>query len=151
MSSCGRTRTGRWTSAAAIASGHDDHLVVWDKPQRASWMDPGAYAAIPETVTIRELRVRVKQRGFRTRTLIVMTTLLDAGEFSHDELAALYRARWHAELDIRSLKQTLKMDVLRCKTPAMVRKEIWAHLLVANLIRGVMAEAARGHGVPAGS
>jgi hypothetical protein len=127
--------------------GHDDHLVVWSKPQRASWMDPETYAAIPETVTIRELRVRVKQRGFRTRVVIVMTTLLDAKEFSHDELATLYRARWHAELDIRSLKQTLKMDVLRCQTPAMVRKEIWAHLLVANLIRGVMAEAAREHGV----
>jgi Transposase DDE domain len=127
--------------------GHDDHLVVWSKPQRANWMDPETYATIPETVTIRELRVRVAQRGFRTRVLIVMTTLLDAGAFSHDELATLYRARWHAELDIRSLKQTLKMDVLRCKTPAMVRKEIWAHLLVANLIRGVMAKAAREHGV----
>jgi Transposase DDE domain len=127
--------------------GHDDHLVVWSKPQRASWMDRETYAAIPETVTIRELRVRVAQRGFRTRVLIVMTTLLDGGEFSHDELALLYRARWHAELDIRSLKQTLKMDVLRCKTPEMVRKEFWAHLLVANLIRGVMAEAARQHGV----
>jgi hypothetical protein len=127
--------------------GHDDHLVVWSKPQRASWMDPETYAAIPETVTIRELRVRVKQRGFRTRVVIVMTTLLGAKEFSHDELATLYRARWHAELDIRSLKQTLKMDVLRCRTPEMVRKEIWAHLLVANLIRGVMAEAAREHGV----
>jgi hypothetical protein len=127
--------------------GHDDHLVVWDKPQRASWMDPETYAAIPETVTIREVRVRVTQRGFRTRVLIVMTTLVAAGEFSHDELATLYRARWHAELDMRSLKQTLKMDVLRCQTPDMVRKEIWAHLLVANLIRGVMAEAARVHGV----
>jgi hypothetical protein len=127
--------------------GHDDHLVVWHKPQRASWMDRGTYAAIPETVTIRELRVRVVQRGFRTRVLIVMTTLLDAGEFPHDELATLYRSRWHAELDIRSLKQTLKMDVLRCKTPEMVRKEIWTHLLVANLIRGVMAEAARANGV----
>ncbi|MCA1682887.1 MAG: IS4 family transposase [Actinobacteria bacterium] len=127
--------------------GHDDHLVVWHKPQRASWMGPEAYAVTPEAVTIRELRVRVAHRGFRTRTLIVMTTLLDAIEFSHDELATLYRARWHAELDIRSLKQTLKMDVLRCKTPEMVRKEIWAHLLVANLVRGVMAEAARGHDV----
>jgi Transposase DDE domain len=127
--------------------GHDDHLVVWHKPQRASWMDAETYAAIPGTVTIRELRVRVTQRGFRTRVLVVMTTLLGAGEFPHDALAALYRARWHAELDIRSLKQTLKMDVLRCKTPEMVRKEIWAHLLVANLIRGVMAEAAREHGV----
>jgi len=127
--------------------GHDDHLVVWSKPQRASWMGAETYAAIPETVTIRELRVRVAQRGFRTRALIVMTTLLGAGEFPHDELATLYRARWHAELDTRSLKQTLKMDVLRCKTPEMVRKEIWAHLLVANLVRGVMAEAAREHGV----
>jgi hypothetical protein len=127
--------------------GHDDHLVVWSKPQRANWMDQETYAAIPDTVTIRELRVRVVQRGFRTRVLIVMTTLVDGGEFSHDELAILYRARWHAELDIRSIKQTLKMDVLRCKTPEMVRKEIWAHLLVANLIRGVMAEAARQHGV----
>ena len=78
--------------------GHDDHLVVWHKPQRASWMGAEAYAAIPETVTIRELRVRVAQRGFRTRVLIVMTTLLDAIEFSHDELAILYRARWHAEV-----------------------------------------------------
>jgi hypothetical protein len=127
--------------------GRDDHLVVWHKPQRATWMDPATYAAIPETVTIRELRVRVAQRGFRTRVLIVMTTLLDAGEFSRDELASVYRARWHAELDIRALKQTLKMDVLRCKSPEMVRKEIWAHLLIANLIRGVIAEAARLHGV----
>src|SRR6185437_5407787 len=61
--------------------GHDDHLVVWHKPQRASWMGPEAYAVIPEAVTVRELRVRVAQRGFRTRTLIVMTTLLDAIEF----------------------------------------------------------------------
>jgi hypothetical protein len=78
---------------------------------------------------------------------VVVTSLLDAGAFPRRELAALYRARWHAELDIRALKQTLKMDVLRCKTPALVRKEFWGHLLVANLIRGVMAEAARRHGV----
>ena len=127
--------------------GHDDHLVVWHKPQRARWMDQETYDAIAATVTVRELRVRVVQRGFRTRVLIVMTTLLDAEEFTHDELATLYRARWHAELDIRSLKQTLQMDVLRCQTPEMVRKEIWGHLLVANLIRGVMAEAARLRGV----
>jgi hypothetical protein len=62
-------------------------------------------------------------------------------------VAGLYRARWHAELDIRSIKQTMKMDVLRCKTPGLVRKEIWAHLLAYNLIRGVMAEAARRHGL----
>ena len=127
--------------------GHDDHTVEWSQPQRARGMDPETYAAMPETLTIRVLRVRVVQRGFRTRTLILMTTLLDAEEFSHNELAGLYRARWHAELDLRSIKQTLKMDVLRCKAPEMVRTEIWGHLLGCNLIRGLMAESARRHGV----
>jgi hypothetical protein len=127
--------------------GDDDHLVEWSKPQRASWMDRETYATIAETLTVREVRVRVVQRGFRTRVLIVMTTLLDPEEFTHDELADLYRARWYAELDLRSIKQTLKMDVLRCMTPEMVRKEIWGHLLATNLIRGVMAEAARQHDV----
>jgi Transposase DDE domain len=127
--------------------GDDDHLVEWRKPQRATWMDPETYATIADTITVRELRVRVVQRGFRTRVLIVMTTLLDPEEFTHDELADLYRARWYAELDLRSIKQTLKMDVLRCMTPAMVRKEIWGHLLATNVIRGVMAEAARRHDV----
>lgn len=127
--------------------GDDDHLVEWSKPQRASGMDRETYAPIAETLTVREVRVRVVQRGFRTRVLIVMTTLLDPEEFTHDELADLYRARWYAELDLRSIKQTLKMDVLRCMTPEMVRKEIWGHLLATNLIRGVMAEAARQHDV----
>jgi len=127
--------------------GKDDHLVEWARPQRASWMDKGVYATIPETLTARELRVRVGQRGFRTRVLIVVTTLLEAGSFSHAELAGLYRARWHVELDLRSIKLTLQMDVLRCKTPEMVRKELWGHLLISNLIRGVMAESARRHGV----
>jgi Transposase DDE domain len=122
--------------------GNDDHVVEWSKPQRASWMDEETYATIAETLTVRELRVRVVHRGFRTRVVIVMTTLLNPKKFTHDELANLYRARWHAELDLRSIKQTLKMDVLRCMTPEMVRKEIWGHLLVSNLIRGVMAEAA---------
>jgi len=127
--------------------GKDDHLVEWARPQRASWMDKELYATIPETLTVRELRVRVGRRGFRTRVLVVATTLLDAGSFSHSELAGLYRARWHVELDLRSIKLTLKMDVLRCKTPEMVRKELWGHLLISNLIRGVMAESARRHGV----
>jgi hypothetical protein len=127
--------------------GKDDHLVEWARPQRASWMDKELYATIPETLTVRELRVRVGQRGFRTRVLIVATTLLDADSFSHAEIAGLYRARWHVEVDLRPIKLTLKMDVLRCKSPEMVRKELWGHLLIANLIRGVMAEAARRHGV----
>ena len=84
------------------------------------------FAALPRVLLMREAKVRVDKRGFRTKVFVVVTTLLDPEVFPRQELAGLYRARWHAELDIRSIKQTLKMDVLRCKTPAMVRKEIWA-------------------------
>jgi hypothetical protein len=77
----------------------------------------------------------------------VATTLLDPAEFTAGDLAGLYRQRWSAELDLRSLKQTLQMDVLRCKTPESVRKELWAHVLAYNLVRTVMAQAAATHGV----
>jgi hypothetical protein len=128
--------------------GREDHLVEWRRDRnRRPWMGRAEFAALPRVMVMRELRVRVEQPGFRTRSFVVVTPLLDPEAFPRRELAAAYRARWHCELDIRSLKQTLKMDVLRCKTPAMVRKEFWAHLLAANLIRGMMAEAARRHGL----
>jgi hypothetical protein len=131
-----------------VRLGREDHLVEWHRGRsRRAWMTREEFAALPRAMVMRELRVRVEQPGFRTRSFVVVTTLLDPEAFPRRELAALYRARWHCELDIRSLKQALKMDVLRCKSPGMVRKEFWAHLLVANLIRGVMAEAARRHGV----
>ena len=90
---------------------------------------------------IRVLRVCVPQRGFRTRVVLVATTLLEAQVYSKEDLAGLHRARWHAELDLRSIKQTMQMDVLRCKTPAMVRKEIWGHLLVSHLLRAATPQA----------
>jgi hypothetical protein len=127
--------------------GRADHVVSWTKPKRPAWMDEATYAGLPVTVDIRVLRVCVPQRGFRTRVVLVATTLLDAQLYSKEDLAGLYRARWHAELDLRSIKQTMQMNVLRCKTPTMVRKEIWGHLLVYNLLRAAMAQAARGHGV----
>jgi hypothetical protein len=96
---------------------------------------------------VRECRVRVDQPGFRVQTLIVATTLLDAATFTKDDLAQLYRARWNAELDLRSLKQTLQMDILRCKTPELVRKELWTHILAYNLIRTIIAQAATKHGL----
>ena len=99
-------------------------------------MDRLSFRRLPRSLEMRELRVRVDKPGFRTREFVVVTSLLDAELYPREELAGLYRARWHAELDIRSIKQTMKMDVLRCKTPEMVRKEIWAHLLVYNMIRG---------------
>jgi hypothetical protein len=127
--------------------GREDHVVTWPKPVRPAWMDAATYAVLPDTIEMRELRVQVTQPGFRTRVVLVATTLLDAQAYAKEELAALYRARWHAELDLRSLKQTMQMDVLRCKPPAMVHKEIWGHLLVYNLIRATMAQAALRHGV----
>ena len=127
--------------------GCDDHVVKWTKPQRPDWMDAETYARLPAELELREVRVRVTQRGFRTKTIVVVTTLLDAEEYPTADLADLYRMRWDVELHLRSLKITLGMDVLRCKSPAMVRKEIWAHLLVYNLIRTVMAQAASKHDV----
>ena len=114
---------------------------------RLEVFDRKTYDALPEFLMIRECRVRVEQPGFRVKTLIVATTLLDAVEFTRDDLAQLYRARWNAELDLRSLKQTLQMDVLRCKTPELVRKELWTHILAYNLIRTIIAQAATKHGI----
>ncbi len=127
--------------------GPEDHVVAWPGPARPDWMDEATYAALPAEMAVREVRVRVRQPGFRTRVLVVVTTLLDAEAFERQDVALLYRIRWHAELDLRSLKQTMQMDVLRCKTPGMVRKEVWAHLLAYNLLRGLMARAAEAAGV----
>jgi hypothetical protein len=127
--------------------GKDDHLVKWLKPAKPRSIDRKTYDALPEFLMIRECRVQIEQPGFRIRTLIVATTLLDAAAFTRDDLAQLYRARWNAELDLRSLKQTLQMDVLRCKTPELVRKELWTHILAYNLIRTIAAQAATKHGI----
>jgi len=126
--------------------GPHDHVVQWNKPRRPEWMSPEDYATIPETLSIRELRFRIVRPGYRTRTIVIATTLLDGELFSKDELANLYRLRWDAEINLRSLKTMMNMDVLRCRNPDMVRKEIWAHLLAYNLIRTVIAQAAAKHG-----
>jgi hypothetical protein len=116
--------------------------VWWRKAKRPDWMAEEEYDALPEWLCLRAVRVDVRQRGFRTRRLVLVTTLTDAGEYPAADLADLYRRRWQAELNLRSLKQSLQMDILRGKTPEVVRKEVWAHLLIYNLVRGVMAEAA---------
>jgi hypothetical protein len=128
--------------------GRRDHVVAWSKPPQPKWMDDDTYAQLPDWLVVREVAVRVEQEGFRTRALVVVTTLVDAVTYPASDLAELYRARWHAELDLRSLKIAMGMDVLRCKTPAMVRKELWAHLLAYNLIRTVMAQTALDLEIP---
>jgi len=128
-----------------VQLGSYDHRVIWQKPPRPEWMDEDSYRQYPQELVMREVRVHIKGKGrkVRTRTITIATTLRDADVYPKAELAALYRRRWQAELDLRSLKTVLQMDVLRGKTPEMVRKEIWAHLLAYNLIRKVMAQAAQ--------
>jgi hypothetical protein len=128
--------------------GKDDHLVTWRKPTSIRSVDRRTYNALPDSITVREARFRVEQPGFRTRSVVVVTTLLDPEQTTKKELAELYRARWNNELDLRSLKSTMQMGELRGKTPEVVRKEVWAHILAYNLIRTVMAQAAARHEIP---
>lgn len=121
--------------------GPGDHIVRWLKPAKPKWMDQETYDRLPASVEVREVQVQVHEPGFRTESLVVVTTLLDAAYTKHD-IAELYHRRWLIELDIRTLKITLGMDVLRCQSPAMVRREIWTCLLAYNLIRQTMLEAA---------
>jgi hypothetical protein len=127
--------------------GRQDHVVLWHKPRRPSWMSLKLYRSLPEVLCLRETKVEVVQKGFRCRSLLLVTTLVEARVYPRAELALAFRCRWHAELDLRSIKHVMQMDVLRCKSPAMVRKEIWMHLLAYNLIRKLMAQAAATVGV----
>ena len=124
--------------------GLEDHVVTWTKPVRCP---PGLrqadYRRLPDSLKVREVRYQVAVKGFRTREVSLATTLLNADLYSPEALAELYFRRWDVELDFRHLKTTMQMEVLRCKKPTMVRKEIWAHLLAYNLIRSVMWAAAR--------
>jgi hypothetical protein len=125
--------------------GSEDHVVTWTKPECPEWMDEETYAQIPKELEIRELRFKVNRSGFRVNELVLVTTMLDGAQYTKEDLASLFLERWNIELDLRSIKDVLQMDVLRCMSPEMVEKEVWMHLLAYNLIRGVMAEAAKSH------
>lgn len=127
--------------------GKDDHIVCWLKPGSIRSLDWQTYKSLPDSVTVRETRFRVDQRGFRSKSIVVVTTLLDPKQTTKEDLAFLYRARWNNELDLRSIKSTMQMDFLRCKTPELVRKEVWTHILAYNLIRTIMAQAAHVHDI----
>ncbi len=124
--------------------GKDDHIVRWPKPALRS-TEPETDNSLPEFLDVRERRLRVEQAGLRTVCLIIVTTMLNADVISRDDLADLYRQRWNNELDLRNLKETMQLNELRCKTPDLVRKEIWTHFLAYNLIRAVIAQASVKH------
>jgi hypothetical protein len=119
--------------------GRRDHLVRWPKPKnRPEWMTVQQYAHFAEELTVREVQVDGQ---------ILVTSLLDPRKVTKSELDQLYARRWHVELDLRNIKITLGVDVLRCLTPQMIEKELWVHLLAYNLIRVLMAQAALEAGV----
>ena len=124
-----------------VLSEHD-HLVWWPKPKRASWISAQQYRQMPEGLWVREVQVGTPGR-------IIVTTLVEPAQASAEELAALYALRWNIEVDFRTLKVTMNMDVLRCLSPAMVNKEIAVYLLTYNLVRWTMARAAQMAQLPA--
>jgi len=124
--------------------GKNDWLVEWTKsgpcPKTAT---PEEWAAMPDTLRVRQVAITVDVPGWRSKTVMVATTLLEAKAFPARDLAELYHRRWRAELFLRDLKITLGMDVLRCKTPAMIEKELTMLMAAYNLVRGLLGEAAR--------
>lgn len=126
--------------------GRYDHLIVWSRPPRPEWTDEETYARIPETLQLRELRYNVVQPGRRTKTIDIITTLVDADEYSKEDIAQLFGFRWNSELDIRSIKSSLNLGHVRCKSPEMVHREVWTTILGYNLIRTTAAGAALLYG-----
>jgi hypothetical protein len=130
--------------------GKNDQLVEYFKPPRKpDWMTAEQYAELPDSLVVRELRFEVRIPGRRTRVITVVTTLLDPKKYPAKELARLYEKRWLVEMNLRHLKQTLKLDVLRCRSFPGVMKELLMFVVVYNLVRRVMVEAARRQGVEA--
>ena len=127
--------------------GQDDHVVTWKKPKYDAqrFASRQEWEALPDELEMRELRCVVRRAGYRPRTIVVVTTLLDAVLYPAKDVTDLFALRWHCELDLRSLKQVLGMRRLRCHTPALVRKELWVYLLAYNLVRVRMAQAAAVH------
>lgn len=126
-------RRGEWL-------GRGDHIVTWDKPYHTQKTAFSAeeWGLLLPTLRLREVRFSVVIPGFRTKSVTVVTTLLNASLYSKDDLANLFRLRWQAELYLRDLKTSMKMEKLSCKSPALVQKELWVYFLAYNLIRHAM-------------
>src|SRR5262249_28748783 len=124
----------------------DGDILVWRRPNKPRGMGGEQYRGYPESLTVRQVCVDARGRDNRAGQFKVVTTILDAS-IGGGQFGGLYERRWGGEVDIRSIKSTMKMGVLRCKTPEMVRKEIWVHLLAYNLLRTAMAVAAGASGV----
>lgn len=129
--------------------GLDDRLVQWIKPDKApTGLSVEEFAALPDTLPVRIIRLQVATPGFRTRHVVVVTTLLDPELYPADAIRALYGERWTVELHFHQIKTLMALDVLRCKSPEMIKKELLIHLIAYNLVRVLMQRAAHQHKVP---
>lgn len=124
--------------------GQEDHIVLWAKPPRPEWLDQETYQELPDQLEIREIAVRVDIPGFRTKSFVVVTSLLDGRLYGRNDITNLYRRRWIAELELRDIKSTMKLDILRRTKPEWVRQELWTGLLAYNLVRQSMLQSALG-------
>jgi hypothetical protein len=129
--------------------GIGDRLVVWTKPKTCPevW-SKDEFARLPEQLPVRLIRTVIAAEGFRTRTVLIATTLTDAVLYPADAIRELYAQRWNIELHFAQIKTTLGLDVLRCQSPSMIEKELQIHLIAYNLVRGLMQKAAHLHHVP---
>ena len=140
---------GRPRSRYVRRLGRRDQLVEYSKPKsKPTWTDQEQYAALPETLLVRELRYSTPQRGVRTRVVTLVTTLLDPTTYPAYALAELYQSRWRIEVNFRHLKTTMGMEVMHCKRVDGVLKELCMFAIVYNLVRLTMLEASRRQGVP---
>ena len=138
-------RKPKTTKTALKVLGKDDLLIQWDKPvyTKLTSYSKQDYSQFPEKFTLRQIKVIVKNEGFRVKSFYIITTLLDSEKYTAKDIAKLYYQRWDVELFFRDIKTTMGMDVLRCKTPAMVHKEIIMHFIAYNCIRNLMLKAAK--------
>ena len=132
-------------SSALAVLAHNDLLIQWPKPKwnRNLSYSKEEWQALPEKLTLRQIKVVVDNPGFRVKSFYIVTTLTDAQTYSAADIADLYYRRWDVELFFRDIKTSMGMDILRCRTPTMVRKEILMHLIVYNSIRLLMLAAAK--------
>jgi hypothetical protein len=131
------------------ALGPDDRLILWHKPaQRTEAWSAEEFAALPATLTLRMIRLKVVAKGFRTRAVVLVTTLCDPVTYPADALRELYGERWTVELHFHQIKTLLAMDVLRCKSPELIAREVALHRIAYNLVRSVMQRSAHLHQVP---
>lgn len=122
--------------------GNKDHVVFWSKPKRPNWMDQQTYDQLADELPIRETHVAVTVPGFRTESIVVVSSFLTKQVVGRSDLADLYRQRWRGELHLREIKSTMELDILRAQTPEMVRQELWAGILTYNLIRHSLMQSA---------